>query len=340
MKFVLYLTAVLAFGQHLVAAAEAQVAPQCRGLDNRAARQDMIRNEFACRRGARPDELRAGGLLWERCARRDKVRMRKAIHQRANQLEACIARQIQQIRQTERRESLQNPNRSQSGARPEPGRTTAGVGTARPRVSEPEPVEPRDNSLERSSGPLANEKLTDLLGRRGDGNASSEGASPQARPGDTQATGQPRLAEGGSGEPTSDNSQAGTLVQGQDLRFRSGLVWSYAGPVEGMHCTQWREPSDPDSWADNYLCAGRDWGFQWSFRGPILGRGLKCIQVREKSDPHDWHDNYFCWPQDLEVTFRFSSTGRISGFECLAIVEPSDPHTWRDNYLCHRPERG
>jgi len=83
------------------------------------------------------------------------------------------------------------------------------------------------------------------------------------------------------------------------------------------------------------LCTERDVGFQWSFRGPILGRGLKCIQVREKSDPHDWHDNYFCWPRDLNVAFRFSATGRIAGQRCVAIVEPSDPHTWRDNYLCH-----
>lgn len=121
----------------------------------------------------------------------------------------------------------------------------------------------------------------------------------------------------------------------RDREFRSGLVWSYAGRIEGMHCVQWREPSDPHKWDDNYLCTERDVGLQWSFRGPILGRGLKCIQVNEKSDPHDWHDNYFCWPRDLKVTFRFSSAGRIPGQRCIAIVEPSDPHTWRDNYLCH-----
>lgn len=126
----------------------------------------------------------------------------------------------------------------------------------------------------------------------------------------------------------------------RDREFRSGLVWSYAGPIEGMHCVQWREPSDPHKWDDNYLCTERDVGFQWSFRGPILGRGLKCIQVNEKSDPHDWHDNFFCWPRDLNVTFRFSATGRIPGQSCIAIVEPSDPHTWRDNYLCHVRREG
>lgn len=121
----------------------------------------------------------------------------------------------------------------------------------------------------------------------------------------------------------------------RDRTFRSGLMWSYAGPIAGMHCTQWKEPSDPHKWDDNFLCTERDVGFQWSFRGPILGRGLKCIQVREKSDPHDWHDNYFCWPRDLAVTFQFSATGRVAGLRCVAIVEPSDPNTWRDNYLCH-----
>lgn len=126
----------------------------------------------------------------------------------------------------------------------------------------------------------------------------------------------------------------------RDRSFRAGLVWSYAGRIAGMHCVQWREPSDPHKWDDNFLCTERDVGFKWSFRGPILGRGLKCIQVREKSDPHDWHDNYFCWPRDLAVTFRFSASGRLPGMRCVAIVEPSDPHTWRDNYLCHERKAG
>ncbi len=120
-------------------------------------------------------------------------------------------------------------------------------------------------------------------------------------------------------------------------QFHSGLVWSYAGRLAGMHCTQWHEPKDPHNWDDNYLCTETDVGLQWSHRGPIQGRGLKCIQVAEASDPHGWYDNYFCWPRDLKVNFRFSSTGRVSGYRCVAIVEPSDPHTWRDNYLCHRP---
>lgn len=154
-----------------------------------------------------------------------------------------------------------------------------------------------DNAAARDSG----QRLKDLLasGPIFDRDAAADGALPRAR------------------------------------TFRSGLMWSYAGPIAGMSCVQWREPSDPHKWDDNYLCSERDVGFQWSFRGPILGRGLKCIQVQEKSDPHDWHDNFFCWPRDLAINFRFSSTGRIAGMRCLAIIEPSDPHTWRDNYLCH-----
>jgi hypothetical protein len=120
--------------------------------------------------------------------------------------------------------------------------------------------------------------------------------------------------------------------------FRAGLAWSYAGPIEGMHCVNWEEPSDPHDWDDNYLCAARDFGFRWSFRGPIQGRGLRCIQVKEPSDPHFWHDNYFCWPRDLNVSFRFSSSGRIPNWGCVAVVEPSDPHTWSDNFLCYRQE--
>lgn len=132
-----------------------------------------------------------------------------------------------------------------------------------------------------------------------------------------------------------EHNASGNSTASRHREFRSGLVWSYAGAIPGMHCVQWSEPADPHDWDDNYVCSERDVGFQWSHRGPILGRGLNCIQVKEKSDPHSWDDNYFCWPRDLDVTFRFSSTGRIAGQSCLAIIEPSDPHTWRDNYLCY-----
>jgi hypothetical protein len=170
--------------------------------------------------------------------------------------------------------------------------------------------------------------------------AATLGRLPQSATEDANSAGR-RLQELLASGPQLPKSHAdGVRPQVRDRTFRSGLVWSYAGKIPGMHCVLWNEPSDPHKWYDNYLCTETDVGFQWSFRGPILGRGLNCIQVREKSDPHDWHDNYFCWPGDLKVTFRFSSTGRIPGYSCLAIVEPSDPDTWQDNYLCHREAAG
>ena len=120
--------------------------------------------------------------------------------------------------------------------------------------------------------------------------------------------------------------------------FNPELTWSFAGPISGMSCVRWNEPSDPHDWADNYLCSDRDYGFAWSFRGPIRGRGLNCTQVKEAADPHTWHDNFFCWPRNLGVAFRFSSGGRLPNHKCTAIIEPSDPHKWYDNFLCYRPD--
>lgn len=181
-----------------------------------------------------------------------------------------------------------------------------------------------------------------VAGRLERGEAARAGYRPSAATGEERRASERAAASGrrirellAEGPRIDPAAIGGSGAGARDRRFRSGLMWSYAGPIAGMHCLQWREPSDPHKWDDNYLCTERDFGFQWSFRGPVLGRGLKCIQVREKSDPHDWHDNYFCWPRDLAVNFRFSATGRIPGMRCIAIVEPSDPHTWRDNYLCH-----
>lgn len=108
------------------------------------------------------------------------------------------------------------------------------------------------------------------------------------------------------------------------------LRWSYAGPIAGMHCTRFHEPADPDTWADNYLCANRDVGLTFSAAGPVAGR--HCVQIREPSDPHSWNDNYLCAPKDLGL--RWSYAGPIAGTRCTKIVEPSDPHTWNDNFLC------
>ena len=72
------------------------------------------------------------------------------------------------------------------------------------------------------------------------------------------------------------------------------MRWSYHGPIRGMKCTQIREPSDPNTWADNYLClpSNSPLNLQWSYAGPI--RGKACIRWLETADPHTWRDNYLC----------------------------------------------
>ena len=76
---------------------------------------------------------------------------------------------------------------------------------------------------------------------------------------------------------------------------------------------------------------------RWSFAGPI--QGMKCTQINEDSDPHSWDDNYLCVPQDSPLDFQWSMGGPISGIACIQWLEPSDTwaitgHTWQDNYLC------
>lgn len=319
MKYALRLSIMLGLQHLMTASAMAQVAPQCERLEQRAERQDRIREAYQCQRGARADELQLSNRLWHRCARVDQFILGKALNRRAAAIEQCIERRL--VTQGPIGRPIERPLAG--------GSSRDSSALPAPRLAQP--------SAPRSSAQppdLTNEPLVDLLGSRPD---------PQPAIGrlvETPNSGTQRASDGGprqSPGPLLEQAPATSKVD-RDLTFRTGLMWSYSGPISGMACTQWIEPSDPDSWDDNYLCAERDVGFQWSYRGPIQGRGLNCIQVREKSDPHDWHDNYFCWPRDLKVTFRFSATGRVDGYRCLAIVEPSDPHTWRDNYLCHRPE--
>ena len=59
------------------------------------------------------------------------------------------------------------------------------------------------------------------------------------------------------------------------------------------HIEERAEP-DNHTWLDNFLCVPIDspFNFKWSSAGPI--EGLKCVQWLEPSDPHTWHDNYLC----------------------------------------------
>ena len=47
-------------------------------------------------------------------------------------------------------------------------------------------------------------------------------------------------------------------------------------------------------WLDNFLCvpSNSPFNFHWSSRGPI--KGEQCIQWREPLDPHSWDNNYLC----------------------------------------------
>ena len=111
------------------------------------------------------------------------------------------------------------------------------------------------------------------------------------------------------------------------------LYWSSAGPIAGKVCTQIVEPSDPDTWNDNYLCADRDIGLVWRYAGPI--GGMVNVQWLEAADPHTWRDNYMATP--VNYGYQWSSAGPIAGKQCVQILEAADPHTWNDNYVCWPP---
>ena len=263
------------FAGAVIETAQAQISRRCENMLDRLARQQRIDDVLKCEVvTGRLEGLDVQADMRRRCNRNTLREVSRLWKRRANALERCILKQIENGRFS----AAQNETPMTRG-------TNERVGEDRPGRSQ------------------TGDRVRELLGNRSE----------------------PLVARPLRGR---SNQNVQELL--------NGLVWSFAGPIEGMHCVQWREPSDPHNWNDNFLCSERNAGFQWSFRGPILGRGLKCIQVNEKADPHDWHDNYFCWPRDLKVRFRFSSTGRIHGFRCLAIIEPSDPHTWHDNYLCHR----
>lgn len=110
--------------------------------------------------------------------------------------------------------------------------------------------------------------------------------------------------------------------------------WNCSGPLDGMTCTNIAEPSDPDTWGDNFLCSDFDRGLRWSSAGPLAG--MNCLAVNESAEPveHTWSDNFLCAPSWLPYTFRFGTAGPIAGMNCLPWAEPADPHTWNDNFLC------
>ncbi len=115
------------------------------------------------------------------------------------------------------------------------------------------------------------------------------------------------------------------------------LSYSNAGPLAGKTCVQLNEPADPDSWADNYVCATarhefRDGPFTFKADGPKPG--AHCVSVNEPADPDTWADNYFC--SDMELGMKWSFAGPIAGMACTNVSEAADAQAaaWADNYLC------
>ena len=115
-------------------------------------------------------------------------------------------------------------------------------------------------------------------------------------------------------------------------RSNGPFHWSCNGPLPNRYCTQILEPSDPNTWQDNYFCTNMNLLMRWSYNGPIYGQA--CTQIYEYADPHTWQDNYLCVPPTSEYHFIWSSAGALPGLRCVQWREPSDPDTWNDNYLC------
>lgn len=114
------------------------------------------------------------------------------------------------------------------------------------------------------------------------------------------------------------------------------FTFSCDGVQAGQHCVQVNEPSDPDTWNDNYLCSADDWGLRWSYAGPI--DGMDCTGVHEAAEPlaSVWADNFLCAPKQSPLAFTWSSAGPLTGQTCVQFNEPADQaNSWNDNYLCY-----
>jgi len=98
------------------------------------------------------------------------------------------------------------------------------------------------------------------------------------------------------------------------------------------------EPSDPNTWGDNFLLienpANCDW--KWTHKGLAGLPGYTFISFNEPADPHTWSDNYLCYKGTGKYDIKFSCAGPLPGYAVTQIGEPADPYTWTDNYLCYR----
>ena len=110
--------------------------------------------------------------------------------------------------------------------------------------------------------------------------------------------------------------------------------WSCHRAIPGKTCVRIEEPSDPDTWGDNYFCTDSDLGLKWSFHEPIMDMRGTQISVREEPPEHWWTDNFLCLPSNSPWKLTWSMFGPIEGKDCVQWLEPSDAHGWSDNYLC------
>ena len=61
---------------------------------------------------------------------------------------------------------------------------------------------------------------------------------------------------------------------------------------------------------------------------------MRCTRISEPSDLDTWNDNYLCVPQSSSLRFKWSWGGSYQCNKCIQWLESADPHTWNDNYLC------
>ena len=121
-------------------------------------------------------------------------------------------------------------------------------------------------------------------------------------------------------------------------RTSGPFTFSCDGPQAAQTCVNLNEPSDPHTWTDNFLCSATDFGFRWSYAGPI--DGMDCTAVNEAAEPlaGAWSDNYFCAPKQSPWVVSYSSAGPLDGKTCVHLNETLDlANSWGDNYLCFEP---
>lgn len=128
------------------------------------------------------------------------------------------------------------------------------------------------------------------------------------------------------------------LCYSQVSRFSEGdFAFSAAGPLAGLTCESVNEPSDPNTWSDNFFCSKPELelDLKWSFAGPI--DAMNCENVNEPAEhaAAAWSDNFLCVPPQSPVGFSWSTAGPIAGQSCVRWHEWADVGgSWGDNFMC------